>query len=105
MGQSPRLLFSITYKPEAEFQFGTLLDYVSVGSANGKPQEEWSGPDDYTMSLKKLRERLERYSHHIERVEYCVSPDVMLEAEDDAFLSGDSVSFEVRDLDCDGAGR
>lgn len=105
MGQSPRLLFGITYKPGAEFQFGTLLDYVSVESANGKPEEEWSSPNDYTVSLKKLRERLDRYSHHIERVEFCVSPDMMLGAEDDAFLAGDSVGFEVRDLDCDGAGR
>lgn len=104
MGQSPRLLFGITYKSGAEFQFGTLLDYISVESANGKPEEEWSSPNDYTVSLKKLRERLDRYSHHIERVEFCVSPDVTLDAEDDAFLAGDSVGFEVRDLDCDGAG-
>lgn len=104
MGQSPRLLFSITYKPGAEFQFGTLLDYVSVESANGKLEEEWSNPDDYKVSLKKLRERLDRYSHKIERVEFCVSPDIALDAEDDVFLKGDSVGFEVRDLDCDGAG-
>jgi len=105
MGQSPRLLFSITYKPRSEFQFGTLLDYVSVESTNGKPQEEWSSPDDYTVSLKKLRERLERYSHHVERVEFCVSPDITLDAEDNAFLTEDSVGFEVRNLDCDGARR
>lgn len=105
MGQSPRLLLSIVYKPKTEFQFGTLLDYVSVESANGRAEEEWSSPDDYRVSLKKMRNRLERYSHHVERVEFCVSPDITLSEEDWSFLRGESVSFEMKDLDCDGAGR
>jgi CRISPR-associated protein Csh2 len=103
MGQSPRLLVSVSYKPRSEFQFGTLLDYISLDSANGKAEEEWKGPDDYTVSLKRLRERLSRYASHVERVEFCVNPDLRLEAEDEAFFGGEA-PFEVVDLDFDGSG-
>jgi CRISPR-associated protein Csh2 len=103
MGQSPRLLVGISYKPESEFQFGTLLDYISLESANGKAEEEWKGPDDYTVSLKRLRERLDRYSGHIERVEFCVNPDLRLESGDEEFFGGEA-PFEVVDLDFDGSG-
>ncbi len=105
-GQVPRLLVNIVYKPGSEFQFGRLLDYVKLEAPDApdgpKPQEAWSGPLDYVVDLSLLRDRLERYAHHIERVEYDRSPDLQLKEEDEAFLKGASDSFEVVHLDFDG---
>ncbi len=106
-GQVPRLLVNIVYKPGSEFQFGRLLDYVKLEAPDApdgpKPQEAWSGPLDYVVDLSLLRDRLERYAHHIERVEYDRSPDLQLKEEDEAFLKGASDSFEVVHLDFDGS--
>ncbi len=111
-GQVPRLLVNIVYRPGVEFQFGRLLDYVkpvAIDTPDGpKPQEAWAGPLDYVMDLSLLRDRLERYAHHIERVEYDKSPDLQLTEEDEAFLQphvhGEANSFEVVHLDFDGPG-
>lgn len=103
-GQSPRLLINVVYTPGTEFQFGKLLDYVSLHPANGKEPEAWSSPADYVADLSLLRERLEGVASRIERVEYDTSPDLRLSPEDEAFLDG-SASFEVRRLDFDGFGR
>jgi len=100
-GQSPRLLVNVVYKPGSEFQFGRLLDYVSLQPANGKEPEEWSSPTDYIADLSLLRERLESVAGRIERVEYDVSPDLQLAPEDEEFLSR-SASFETQRLDFDG---
>ncbi len=78
-GQVPRLLVSVVYKPGEEFQFGNLCDYVKLTSRNGKQEEkEWSSPDDYTIDLSKLAERLKGQAPRIARVEFCASPDVEL---------------------------
>jgi CRISPR-associated protein Csh2 len=77
-GQVPRLLVSVVYKPKEEFQFGNLCDYVQVTARNGKPPQEWSSPEDYTIDLTKLAERFKEQAPRIERVEFCVSPDVQL---------------------------
>lgn len=102
-GQVPRLLVNIVYKPGSEFQLGQMLGYALLSPANGKPPEAWEGPRDYTMDLKDLRDRLERYAHHIERVEYDKSPDLQLAAQDENFLKG-AASFQVQPLDFDGPG-
>jgi CRISPR-associated protein Csh2 len=97
-GQVPRLLVSIVYKPKEEFQFGNLCDYVKLDSANSKKPEEWSSPEDYTIDLKTLAERLRTQAPRIDRVEFCVSPDVHLSPTLPEFgLSG----VTVKDLELD----
>lgn len=85
-GQVPRLLVSVVYKPGSEFQLGRMLDYAMLSPANGKPSEAWTGPRDYVMDLKDLRDRLGRYAHHVERIEYDRHPDLQLTPEDEDFL-------------------
>ncbi len=77
-GQVPRLLFSINYNSGVEFQFGNLMDYVSLKTANGKPEKEWASPDDYRIDLTKLAERVGQHRDKIASISYCVSPDVTL---------------------------
>ena len=95
-GQVPRLLVSIVYKPGSEFQLGRLLDYAMLAPTNGKTPEEWAGPRDYVMDLKDLRDRLGRYAHHVERIEYDRHPDLQLSPEDEDFLksSGHHLDFD-----------
>ena len=75
-GQVPRLLVSVVYKTGEEFQFGNLCDYIKLKPRNGKAETEWSSPDDYTVDVTTLVERLKEQSPRIERVEFCLSPDV-----------------------------
>jgi CRISPR-associated protein Csh2 len=77
-GQVPRLLVSVVYKPGEEFQFGNLCDYVRLAPRNGKAEPDWSSPEDYTVDLTKLVERLAGQAARVARVEYCASPDVYL---------------------------
>ncbi|MDQ3399265.1 MAG: type I CRISPR-associated protein Cas7, partial [Deinococcota bacterium] len=94
-GQVPRFLLSIAYKAGHEFQFGNLLDYVKLhGEGDAR---NWSGPADYVLDIGKLRERLEGFGHHIERVSYCLHPDMQLSAVDRDFLA------TCHNLDFDGA--
>lgn len=77
VGQSPRLLVSVRYKEGAEFQFGNLADYLRP--AGPAEASAWAGVESYTLSLARLRERLEAFAHHVEQVAYCLSPDLRLE--------------------------
>jgi CRISPR-associated protein Csh2 len=99
-GQVPRLLVSIVYKPGSEFQLGRLLDYAMLSPANGKTPETWTGPLDYVMDLSLLRDRLGRYAHHVERIEYDRHPDLQLSPEDEDFFKGSG-----HHLDFDGPGE
>ena len=99
-GQVPRLLINIVYKPGSEFQLGRLLDYAALSPANGKTPETWTGPLDYVMDLSLLRDRLGRYAHHVERIEYDKHPDLQLAPEDEDFLKGSG-----HHLDFDGSGE
>ncbi len=84
-GQVPRLLINISYKEGHEFQFGNLLDYVKPdGDADAR---NWSSPHDYTLDLSLLRQRLEQFAHHIDKVSYCLSPDIKLSPEDKTFIN------------------
>ena len=83
-GQVPRLLVNISYKPGREFQFGNLLDYIKT-EGEGDPRN-WSSPQNYKLDLSLLRQRLEQFSHHIEQISYCLSPDVQLSDEDRRYL-------------------
>ncbi len=83
-GQVPRLLVNISYKSGHEFQFGNLLDYVKT-EGEGDPRN-WSSPQNYKLDLNLLRQRLEQFSHQIEQVSYCLSPDVQLSDEDRRYL-------------------
>ncbi len=77
-GQVPHLLLSVEYKPDQEFQFGRLSDYVKLSPRNGKEQLDWASPEDFTVDLSILAQRLEAQKERIQRVSYCVSPDVQL---------------------------
>ncbi len=86
-GQVPRLLVNVVYKPGAEFQMGRMLDYVRLESADGqKPETSWTGPLDYVVDLSLLRDRLEGYAHHVERIEWDRHPDVQLGPDDEDFF-------------------
>jgi CRISPR-associated protein Csh2 len=97
-GQVPRLLINVVYKQGEEFQFGNLCDYVKLTPRNGKQETEWASPEDYTLDLSLLAERLERQAGRIARLDYCASPDVALSPEPSAFALPAGV---VRDLDLD----
>jgi CRISPR-associated protein Csh2 len=79
MGQVPRLLVDIAYKQRSEFQFGCLLNYAKV-LTDGRSPAAIASPDDYTLDLRRLVERLEH--PNIERVRYAVHPDLRLEPGD-----------------------
>jgi len=81
VGQNPRLLISIKYKKDVEFQFGNLSDYVKLTSANGKEEKAWSSPEDYKIDLSTLITRVDDYSDKIETVNYSISPDIILTKE------------------------
>lgn len=76
VGQVPRLLISIAYRPGVEFQFGNLLDYISLAAATGKEEKAWSGPADYVVNLGLFRRRLAEFAGKIDSVSYEVSPDL-----------------------------
>jgi len=76
VGQVPRLLLSVEYRPRQEFQFGNLIDYVQARSDNARPEQAWASPDDYRLDLSRLRERLDGQTRRIARVRYEVSPDI-----------------------------
>lgn len=78
VGQVPRILISLTYKKGVEFQFGNLSDYVKLTAVDGKDAKVWSSPEDYTVDLSLLCERLSMYADKIESVSYAVSPDMKL---------------------------
>ena len=75
MGQVPRLLVDITYKPGSEFQFGCLLNYAKV-KAEGKAESAIASPDDFVLDLGRLVERLDHPA--IEKVRCAVHPDLRL---------------------------
>jgi CRISPR-associated protein Csh2 len=82
-GQVPRMLLNVVYKPGNEFQFGNLADYVKLmGRADKeghvKQQLEWSSPNDYTIDVSRLLERLGQQAKRIAKLEICLSPDVTL---------------------------
>lgn len=99
-GQVPRLLLSVNYKPDSEFQFGNLADYVSLRKAADKPEKQWASPEDYVADISKLKERLAGQADKIASISYCVSPDLSVSP----LLSALDMPTEVRieDLNIDG---
>jgi len=81
VGQVPRFLISLTYKKGVEFQFGNLSDYVKLKPFGEKEAKAWSSPEDYTVDISLLCERLTMYEDKIESVSYAVSPDMKLSRE------------------------
>lgn len=81
VGQVPRFLISLTYKKGVEFQFGNLSDYVKLKPFNEKEAKAWSSPEDYTVDISLLCERLAMYKDKIESISYAVSPDLKLSLE------------------------
>lgn len=76
-GQVPRLLVSVTYNRGVEFQFGNLMDYLSLQPANERPEKEWASTVDYKMDLGLLIQRLAERADKIASVGYCMSPDTV----------------------------
>jgi len=93
VGQVPRLLVSIEYKPTVEYQFGNLLEYVKLRARDGKPEEQWSSPEDYVLDIDRLVARLDLRKDKIEKIRFDVSPDI--EFSDKGILS----SWESLGLD------
>jgi CRISPR-associated protein Csh2 len=81
VGQVPRLLISIVYNKDVEFQFGNLSDYIKLIPVNGKEEKAWSSPEDYIVDLSLLKKRLSAYSDKINSVSYEISPDVKVKDE------------------------
>lgn len=80
IGQVPRLLISVEYKPEEEFQFGNLMDYIKTQAVNDKSERSWASPDDYLLDISLLLNRLEAQKGRIAQVRYEVSPDIRFTA-------------------------
>lgn len=78
VGQIPHLLLSIEYKPNEEFQFGRLHDYVRPRAANDKPEKSWASPEDYTVDLSVLLARVNAQSDRIQKIRYAKSSDIKL---------------------------
>lgn len=76
LGQIPRLLISVEYKPDEEFQIGRLHDFVKLITANGKKEKDWAFPEDYRIDLGKLVQRLDEQSARIKQVRFEASPDI-----------------------------
>lgn len=72
VGQAPRLLINIVYRPGSEFQFGDLLNSVRLQGA-GEPQT-WAGPQDYHLDLSRLQQRVAQFKDNIDAIQYCVDP-------------------------------
>jgi len=81
VGQVPRLLINVQYRPGVEFQYGMLSDYVKLHARADKPEVEWAGPVDYQIDLSLLRQRLQEQKDKIEKIAYSVSPDICLDAD------------------------
>jgi CRISPR-associated protein Csh2 len=94
-GQVPRLLVNVVYKPGSEFQLGRMLDYVRLDAADGqKPETSWAGPLDYVLDLSLLRDHLEGYAHHIERIEWDRHPDVQMTPGDESFFKSHATPLD-----------
>jgi CRISPR-associated protein Csh2 len=78
VGQVPRMLISIKYKKNVEFQFGNLSDYIKLKSADGKEEKSWSSPEDYLLDLSLLQNRFDLFADKIESISYSISPDIKL---------------------------
>ena len=90
----PRLLVDVTYKSKSEFQYGCLLDYVTVVPNTEIPESDLAGPQDYKLDCSKLIERL---SHgQVETVRVAVHPDVQ-------FTSALPKAWQTLDFDSTGA--
>jgi CRISPR-associated protein Csh2 len=100
-GQVPRLLVNVTYKPGQEFQFGNLSDYVKLVPRSGKAELEWASPADFAIDASVLFERLRHQAPRIERLGYCVSPDVSLTTEEGKPAEWKFKGVEVKNLDLD----
>lgn len=74
VGQVPRLLVDVTYKPKSEFQFGRLMEYVSVKAKDAKPEAHLASTQDFMLDISRLVERL---GHgHVASVRCAIHPDL-----------------------------
>ena len=93
-GQVPRLLIDVTYKSKSEFQYGCLLNYVTVVPNSEILESDLAGPQDYKLDCSKLIERLS--CSQVESVRVSVHPDVQ-------FTSALPASWQKLDFDSMGA--
>ncbi len=97
VGQVPRLLISIEYQPDSEFQFGNLIDYIkpAIIASTNKDSKKWESPQDYKIDLLKLKERFNEFKNKISSISYCVSPDIK-------FIDNGGIDKDWIDLNLDG---
>jgi CRISPR-associated protein Csh2 len=78
VGQMPHLLISLEYKPEVEFQFGRLHDYVKLTTVQDKAEKAWSSPQDFQVDLGLFLQRVESQKNRLEKVRYYKSEDIQI---------------------------
>ncbi len=100
-GQVPQVLLSVEYKAGEEFQFGRLSDYVKLSPRNGKAETDWASPEDYTVDLSLLADRLSAQVSRIERFRYCLSPDVVVDPKPGSTVWTAKVACTAEDLALD----
>ena len=66
MGQTPRFMLIITYKDDTFA--GDLNNTIKLIS--DKEDEAIRSVNDYTIDFSNLKAKLNRYSEHIEKIEY-----------------------------------
>ena len=95
VGQVPRLLISVEYKPGEEFQFGNLIDYIQARPVAGKPEKEWASPRDYLLDLSLLKQRLSVQRTRIARIRFEASPDIGFITDADPGEDWSPLSFDT----------
>lgn len=91
LDQVPRLLLSIEYKEDSDFQLGDLLGRLSVSAQTGKPQNHWKSIQDLKLEVDKLIADLKRVESKVEKIRIQKCPDLT--------ISSDFSGVELMDLD------
>jgi len=94
VGQVPHLLLSIDYKPDEEYQFGRLHDYIQLKATGDVEEKAWSSPMDYYIDVSKLLTRIACQAERIQTVRYALSEDIQILPE----LPGEWELLEVESL-------
>ncbi|RJO60655.1 type I-B CRISPR-associated protein Cas7/Csh2 [candidate division WS5 bacterium] len=78
VGQIPHLLLSVDYKPEEEFQFGRMHDYIRLKATGDKEEKAWSSPANYFVDVSRLLTRTTEQKERIHAVRYAISKDIQV---------------------------
>lgn len=81
MGQAPRLLVDVRYRPGCEYQIGNLIQYVRPVAAQGLPARQWASCADYRLDLGPLVAKLDAARERIGEVRWTRESDLQLQGE------------------------